>query len=168
LIAPLILMTPLATIMLGVLITHDAFNLAMGTGGGIAMLGVLAMRGRPGHPVTCRARTRISRGADLPSGLFDRRHRGTRICGSTAVRCRQTGSGVGAILSGQGVTSVEIEYYRDSRRTRVVVTADRAQLEPTAHLLRRIAAVMRVLRADYTDRDGRLLDVGWKKHGGQI
>jgi drug/metabolite transporter (DMT)-like permease len=49
LLAPLTLMTPLATIGLGVLITHDHFDLRMAIGGGLAMLGVLivAMRRKP-------------------------------------------------------------------------------------------------------------------------
>ena len=49
LLAPLTLMTPLATIGLGVLITHDHFDLRMGIGGGLAMLGVLivALRRKP-------------------------------------------------------------------------------------------------------------------------
>ena len=49
LLAPLTLMTPLATIGLGVLITHDDFDLRMGIGGGLAMLGVLivALRRKP-------------------------------------------------------------------------------------------------------------------------
>ncbi|MGH6696243.1 DMT family transporter [Sphingopyxis sp.] len=49
LLAPLTLMTPLGTIALGVLITHDHFDLRMGIGGGFAMLGVLivALRRKP-------------------------------------------------------------------------------------------------------------------------
>lgn len=49
LLAPLTLMTPLGTIALGVLITHDHFDLRMGVGGGLAMLGVLivALRRKP-------------------------------------------------------------------------------------------------------------------------
>jgi O-acetylserine/cysteine efflux transporter len=49
LLAPLTLMTPLATIGLGVLITHDRFDMRMGIGGGLAMLGVLivALRRKP-------------------------------------------------------------------------------------------------------------------------
>ncbi|XVJ61901.1 MAG: DMT family transporter [Sphingopyxis sp.] len=49
LIAPLTLMTPLGTIALGVLITHDRFDLRMGLGGALALLGVLivAMRRKP-------------------------------------------------------------------------------------------------------------------------
>jgi drug/metabolite transporter (DMT)-like permease len=41
LIAPLTLMTPLMTIGLGVLITHDHFDLRMGMGAALALLGVL-------------------------------------------------------------------------------------------------------------------------------
>ncbi|MBL8652449.1 MAG: DMT family transporter [Sphingopyxis sp.] len=49
LLAPLTLMTPLATIGLGVLITHDHFDLRMALGGALAMLGVLivALRRKP-------------------------------------------------------------------------------------------------------------------------
>ncbi len=49
LLSPLTLMTPLATIGLGVLITHDYFDLRMALGGGLAMLGVLivALRKKP-------------------------------------------------------------------------------------------------------------------------
>lgn len=49
LLAPLTLMTPLGTIGLGVLITHDHFDLRMGIGGALAMLGVLivALRRKP-------------------------------------------------------------------------------------------------------------------------
>jgi O-acetylserine/cysteine efflux transporter len=49
LIAPLTLMTPLGTIALGVLITHDHFDLRMGAGAALAMIGVLivAVRRKP-------------------------------------------------------------------------------------------------------------------------
>ena len=49
LLAPLTLMTPLATIALGVLITQDHLDMRMGIGGGLAMLGVLivALRRKP-------------------------------------------------------------------------------------------------------------------------
>lgn len=49
LLAPLTLMTPLGTIGFGVLITHDHFDMRMGIGGGLAMLGVLivALRRKP-------------------------------------------------------------------------------------------------------------------------
>ena len=43
LIAPLTLMTPLMTIGLGVLITHDHFDLRMGVGAALALLGVLVI-----------------------------------------------------------------------------------------------------------------------------
>lgn len=49
LLAPLTLMTPLATIGFGVWITHDHFDLRMAIGGGLAMVGVLivALRRKP-------------------------------------------------------------------------------------------------------------------------
>lgn len=49
LLAPLTLMTPLATIGFGVWITNDHFDLRMGIGGGLAMVGVLivALRRKP-------------------------------------------------------------------------------------------------------------------------
>lgn len=49
LLAPLTLMTPLATIGLGVVITNDHFDVRMGIGGALAMLGVLivALRRKP-------------------------------------------------------------------------------------------------------------------------
>lgn len=49
LIAPLTLMTPLGTIALGVLITHDQFDTRMGVGATLAMVGVLivALRRKP-------------------------------------------------------------------------------------------------------------------------
>lgn len=49
LLAPLTLMTPLGTIGLGVLITHDPFDLRMGIGGALALIGVLivALRRKP-------------------------------------------------------------------------------------------------------------------------
>src|SRR3546814_424246 len=43
LLAPLTLMTPLATIGLGVLITHDHLDMRMDMGGGLAMLGALVV-----------------------------------------------------------------------------------------------------------------------------
>lgn len=48
-IAPLTLMTPLGTIALGVLITHDHFDMRMGAGAALAMIGVLivALRRKP-------------------------------------------------------------------------------------------------------------------------
>lgn len=47
LISPLTLMTPLATIGMGVLITHDHFDLRMATGAALALLGVLIVAVRP-------------------------------------------------------------------------------------------------------------------------
>jgi O-acetylserine/cysteine efflux transporter len=47
LIMPLMLMTPLATIGLGVLITHDPFDLRMGIGTLVALTGVLIIALRP-------------------------------------------------------------------------------------------------------------------------
>lgn len=49
LVAPLTLMTPLGTIALGVMITNDHFDLRMGIGAALAMLGVLivALRDKP-------------------------------------------------------------------------------------------------------------------------
>lgn len=47
LISPLTLMTPLATIVLGVLITHDHFDARMAIGSVIALLGVLIIALRP-------------------------------------------------------------------------------------------------------------------------
>ena len=61
LIAPLTLMTPLATIGLGVLVTHDAFDLRMGIGAALALLGVLIVALRPNHvmPLLLLVRNRI-------------------------------------------------------------------------------------------------------------
>ncbi|MCC7265850.1 MAG: DMT family transporter [Caulobacteraceae bacterium] len=47
LISPLTLMTPLATIGLGILITHDHFDLRMGVGAALALIGVLIVAMRP-------------------------------------------------------------------------------------------------------------------------
>jgi O-acetylserine/cysteine efflux transporter len=47
LIAPLTLMTPLATIFLGVLITHDHFDLRMALGAALALIGVVIIAVRP-------------------------------------------------------------------------------------------------------------------------
>lgn len=47
LISPLTLMTPLATIALGVAITHDPFGLRMAAGSAVALLGVLIIALRP-------------------------------------------------------------------------------------------------------------------------
>ena len=49
LLQPLTLMTPLATIALGVLITHDPFDLRMAIGSAIALAGVLMIALRPNH-----------------------------------------------------------------------------------------------------------------------
>lgn len=49
LISPLTLMTPLATIVMGVLITKDYFDLRMGIGAALALLGVLIVALRPNH-----------------------------------------------------------------------------------------------------------------------
>lgn len=49
LISPLTLMTPLATIGLGVWITHDAFDVRMAVGAALALLGVLIIALRPNH-----------------------------------------------------------------------------------------------------------------------
>ncbi|NBB17209.1 EamA family transporter [Caulobacter sp. SLTY] len=49
LISPLTLMTPLATIGLGVWITKDYFDLRMGIGAALALLGVLIVALRPNH-----------------------------------------------------------------------------------------------------------------------
>lgn len=49
LISPLTLMTPLATIVMGVLITKDYFDLRMGSGAALALLGVLIVALRPNH-----------------------------------------------------------------------------------------------------------------------
>ncbi|HYD45457.1 MAG TPA: DMT family transporter [Phenylobacterium sp.] len=47
LISPLTLMTPLATIGLGIVITHDHFDLRMGIGAALALIGVLIVAMRP-------------------------------------------------------------------------------------------------------------------------
>ncbi|HYE46109.1 MAG TPA: DMT family transporter [Caulobacter sp.] len=49
LISPLTLMTPLATIVMGVWITKDYFDLRMGIGAALALLGVLIVALRPNH-----------------------------------------------------------------------------------------------------------------------
>lgn len=49
LISPLTLMTPLATIIMGVLITKDHFDVRMGIGAALALLGVLIVALRPNH-----------------------------------------------------------------------------------------------------------------------
>jgi O-acetylserine/cysteine efflux transporter len=60
LIAPLTLMTPLMTIGLGVLITHDHFDLRMAFGAALALLGVLiiAVRGNQVMPLLLLMRNR--------------------------------------------------------------------------------------------------------------
>jgi len=60
LISPLTLMTPLATIALGVMITHDPFDLRMATGSAVALLGVLviALRRNQVAPLLLALRTR--------------------------------------------------------------------------------------------------------------
>lgn len=60
LIAPLTLMTPLMTIGLGVLITHDHFDLRMAIGAALALLGVLiiAIRGNQVMPLLLLMRNR--------------------------------------------------------------------------------------------------------------
>jgi O-acetylserine/cysteine efflux transporter len=61
LIAPLTLMTPLMTIGLGVLITHDHFDLRMAVGAALALLGVLiiALRKNQVMPLLMSIRNRI-------------------------------------------------------------------------------------------------------------
>lgn len=60
LISPLTLMTPLATIALGVMITHDPFDLRMAAGSAVALLGVLiiALRRNQVAPLLLALRTR--------------------------------------------------------------------------------------------------------------
>ncbi|MDG2521735.1 DMT family transporter [Caulobacter segnis] len=61
LISPLTLMTPLATIGLGVLITHDHFDLRMGIGAALALIGVLIVALRRNHvmPLLLLVRNRV-------------------------------------------------------------------------------------------------------------
>jgi drug/metabolite transporter (DMT)-like permease len=61
LISPLTLMTPLFTIIMGVTITHDAFDLRMGIGASLALLGVLIIALRPNHvmPLLTAIRNRV-------------------------------------------------------------------------------------------------------------
>ncbi|MDQ0466709.1 drug/metabolite transporter (DMT)-like permease [Caulobacter ginsengisoli] len=61
LISPLTLMTPLFTIAMGVTITHDAFDLRMGIGASLALLGVLIIALRPNHvmPLLTAIRNRV-------------------------------------------------------------------------------------------------------------
>ena len=49
LISPLTLLTPLFTIILGVLITHDHFDIRMAIGASLALAGVLIVALRPNH-----------------------------------------------------------------------------------------------------------------------
>jgi drug/metabolite transporter (DMT)-like permease len=60
LIAPLTLLTPLFTILLGVLVTHDHFDLRMGVGAGLALTGVLiiALRRNQVMPLLMSIRNR--------------------------------------------------------------------------------------------------------------
>ncbi len=61
LISPLTLMTPLFTIIMGVTITHDPFDLRMGIGASLALLGVLIIALRPNHvmPLLNAIRNRV-------------------------------------------------------------------------------------------------------------
>ena len=61
LISPLTLMTPLFTIIMGVTITHDPFDLRMAIGAFLALLGVLIIALRPNHvmPLLTAIRNRV-------------------------------------------------------------------------------------------------------------
>jgi drug/metabolite transporter (DMT)-like permease len=61
LISPLTLMTPLATIAMGVVITHDYFDARMAFGAALALLGVLiiALRGNAAMPLLLAVRNRV-------------------------------------------------------------------------------------------------------------
>ena len=61
LIAPLTLMTPLFTIGMGVVVTHDHFDLRMGIGAALALLGVLiiALRRNQVMPLLMSIRNRV-------------------------------------------------------------------------------------------------------------
>ena len=61
LIAPLTLMTPLFTIGMGVVVTHDHFDLRMGIGAALALLGVLiiALRRNQVMPLLMSLRSRL-------------------------------------------------------------------------------------------------------------
>lgn len=61
LISPLTLMTPLATIGMGVAITHDYFDARMAFGAALALLGVLiiALRGNAAMPLLLAVRNRV-------------------------------------------------------------------------------------------------------------
>ena len=61
LISPLTLLTPLFTIVLGVLVTHDHFDARMAIGATLALLGVLIVALRPNHvmPLLLLMRNRV-------------------------------------------------------------------------------------------------------------
>ena len=59
LIAPLTLMTPLMTIGLGVLITHDHFDIKMGIGAALALVGVLVIALRKNQVMSLLTRSRF-------------------------------------------------------------------------------------------------------------
>ena len=61
LISPLVLMTPLFTIILGVLVTHDHFDARMAIGAALALAGVLIVALRPNHvmPLLLLMRNRV-------------------------------------------------------------------------------------------------------------
>lgn len=61
LISPLTLLTPLFTIVLGVLVTHDHFDVRMGIGATLALAGVLIIALRPNHvmPLLLLMRNRV-------------------------------------------------------------------------------------------------------------
>lgn len=61
LISPLVLMTPLFTIILGVMITHDHFDARMAIGATLALAGVLIVALRPNHvmPLLLLMRNRV-------------------------------------------------------------------------------------------------------------
>ncbi len=61
LISPLTLLTPLFTIILGVLVTHDHFDVRMGIGATLALAGVLIVALRPNHvmPLLLLMRNRV-------------------------------------------------------------------------------------------------------------
>jgi drug/metabolite transporter (DMT)-like permease len=59
--SPLTLLTPLFTIILGVLVTHDHFDARMGIGAVLALAGVLIVALRPNHvmPLLLLMRNRV-------------------------------------------------------------------------------------------------------------
>jgi len=61
LISPLTLLTPLFTIILGVLVTHDHFDARMAVGAALALAGVLIVALRPNHvmPLLLLMRNRV-------------------------------------------------------------------------------------------------------------